>query len=99
MNVRNSMNARVISVALDRPPRPRLLPYRIVGREHRFPCLWTMYIPPCPCSHNVIRLHDRLVHVVKEFMTEAGAVKGRDLRLGVRRMRSRAYRDRYGNVV
>jgi hypothetical protein len=32
-------------------------------------------------------------------MDEAGAVKGRDLRLEVRRIRSRAYRDRHGDVV
>jgi hypothetical protein len=32
-------------------------------------------------------------------MLEAGATKGRDLRLEVCRLRSGAYRDRHGNVV
>jgi hypothetical protein len=42
------------------------------------------HIPRCPCSWYVIQLHDRIVHVLEEFMLEAGATKGRDLRLGVR---------------
>jgi hypothetical protein len=45
------------------------------------------HIPWCPCSWYVIRLHDRIVRVLKEFMLEAGAIKGRDLRLEVRRIR------------
>jgi hypothetical protein len=37
--------------------------------------------------------------VLEEFMLEAGATKGRDLLLEVRRIRSGAYRDRHGDVV
>jgi hypothetical protein len=39
------------------------------------------HIPRRPCSWHVIHLHDRIVHVLEEFMLEAGAVKGRDLQL------------------
>jgi hypothetical protein len=39
------------------------------------------HIPLCPYSWYVIQLHDRIVHVLEEFMLEAGATKGRDLRL------------------
>jgi hypothetical protein len=53
-------------------------------------------IPRCPCSWYVIQLHDRIVYVLKEFMLEAGATKGRDLRLEVHRIRSEASRDRLG---
>jgi hypothetical protein len=42
------------------------------------------HIPRCPCSWYVIQLHDRMVHVFEEVMLEAGATKGRDLRLEVR---------------
>jgi hypothetical protein len=51
------------------------------------------------CSWYVIQLHSRVVHVLEEFMLEAGATKGRDLRLEVRRVRSGASRDRHGDVV
>jgi hypothetical protein len=37
------------------------------------------HIPRCPCSWYIIQLHDRIVHVLEEFMLEAGATKGRDL--------------------
>jgi hypothetical protein len=37
--------------------------------------------------------------MLEEFMLEAGASKGRDLRLEVRRIRSGASRDRLGDVV
>jgi hypothetical protein len=37
--------------------------------------------------------------VVEEFMLDAGAPKGRDLWLEVRRIRSGASRDRHGDVV
>jgi hypothetical protein len=57
------------------------------------------HIPRCPCSWYVIRLHDRVVHVLEEFMLEAGAAKGRGLRLEVRRIRSGASRGRPGDVV
>jgi hypothetical protein len=57
------------------------------------------HIPRCPCSWYVIQLHDRIVHVLEEFMLEAGATKGRDLRLKVRRTRSGASRDRHVDVV
>jgi hypothetical protein len=56
-------------------------------------------IPRCPCSWYVIYLHDRDVHVLEEFMLEAGATTGRDLRLEVRLIRSGASRDRHGDVV
>jgi hypothetical protein len=45
--------------------------------------------PPCSCCG--IELHDRVVRVLEDFMLEAGATKGRDLRLEVRRIRSRAF--------
>jgi hypothetical protein len=57
------------------------------------------HIPRCPCSSYVIQLHDRIVHVLEELMLEAGATKGRDLQLKVRRIRSGASRDRHGGVV
>jgi hypothetical protein len=57
------------------------------------------HIPRCPCSWYDIQLHDQIVHVLKEFMLEAGATKGRDLRLEVRRIRSIASRDRTVDVV
>jgi hypothetical protein len=47
----------------------------------------------------VIQLHDRIAHVLEEFKLEAGATKGRDLRLEVRRIQSGASRDRHGDVV
>jgi hypothetical protein len=37
--------------------------------------------------------------VLEEFMLEAGAIKGRDLRLEVRRIRSGASRYRHGDVI
>jgi hypothetical protein len=55
--------------------------------------------PRCPCSWYVIHLHDRIVQVLEEIMLEAGAAKGRDLRLEVRRIRSGASQYRHGNVV
>jgi hypothetical protein len=57
------------------------------------------HISRCPCSLCVIHLHDRIFHVLEEFMLEAGATKGLDLRLEVRRIRSGASRDRYWDVV
>jgi hypothetical protein len=57
------------------------------------------HIPRCPCSWYVIQLHDRVVHVLEEFMLEAGATNGRDLLLEVRRIRAGASRDRPGDVV
>jgi hypothetical protein len=39
-------------------------------------------IPRCPCSWYVIHLRDRIVHVLEEFMLEAGAIEGL-LRLAV----------------
>jgi hypothetical protein len=57
------------------------------------------HTPRCPCSWHAIQLHDRIVHVLEELMSEAGATKGRDLRLEVRRIRSGASRDRPGDVV
>jgi hypothetical protein len=43
--------------------------------------------------------HDRDVHLTEEFMIEAEHLKGRDLRMEVRRIRSGASRDRHGDVV
>jgi hypothetical protein len=57
------------------------------------------HIPRCPFSWHVIQLHDRIVHVLEEFMLEAGATKGRYLRMEVRRIWSGASRDRHGGVV
>jgi ribosomal silencing factor RsfS len=57
------------------------------------------HIPRCPYSWYIIQLHNRIVHVVEEFMLEAGATKGRNLRLEVRRIRSGASRDRHRDVV
>jgi hypothetical protein len=34
------------------------------------------HIPRCPCSWNVIQLHDLIVHVLEEFMLEAGLLRG-----------------------
>jgi hypothetical protein len=44
------------------------------------------HIPRCPSSWYVIQLHDRIFHVLEDFMLEAGATKGQDLRLEVRRI-------------
>jgi hypothetical protein len=57
------------------------------------------HIPRCPCSWYIIQLHDRIVHVLEEFMLEAEATYGRDLRLEVRRIRSGASRDRHRDAV
>jgi hypothetical protein len=57
------------------------------------------HMPRCPCSWYIIQLHDRIVHGLEEFMLEARATKGRDLRLEVRRIRSGASWDRDGDVV
>jgi hypothetical protein len=45
------------------------------------------HLPRCPCLCYVTWLHGRIVHVVHEFMVEAAAVKIRDLRMEVRRIR------------
>jgi hypothetical protein len=34
------------------------------------------HIPRCPCSWYVITLYGRIVHVLEEFMLEAGATNG-----------------------
>jgi hypothetical protein len=57
------------------------------------------HVPQCPCSWYVIQLLDRVVHVLEEFMLEAGATNGRNLRPEVRRIRSGASRYRYGDAV
>jgi hypothetical protein len=44
------------------------------------------HIPVCPCSWYVIHPHDGVVRMLQEFMLAAGATKGRDLRLKVRRI-------------
>jgi hypothetical protein len=43
--------------------------------------------------------HSLYVHVLEYSMLKAGAIKGRDLRLEVRRIRSGASRYRHGDVV
>jgi hypothetical protein len=89
-SVRDAMSPMVISVAMASPPRPRLLP--CLERADR--------IPRRPCSpYYVTRLDDLIVHVLEECMVVAGAVKGRDLHLEVRRIRSGASRDRHGDFV
>jgi hypothetical protein len=45
------------------------------------------HIPRCPRSYYLIRLHDRIVNVLDEFMAEAGAIKRRDLRSEARQIR------------
>jgi hypothetical protein len=62
-------------------------------------CLWTTSTPRCPCSWYAVQLHDRIVYLLEEFMLEAGATEGRDFRLEVRYIRSRASRYRHGDVV
>jgi hypothetical protein len=57
------------------------------------------HIPRCPSFWYVIQLHDRIVHVLEEFILEAGATKGRDSRSDVPRIRSGASRDRPWDVV
>jgi hypothetical protein len=58
------------------------------------------HIPRCPFSrYYVIRLHDRISHVVEEIINEVGAVEGRDLRQKVHRILPRASRDRPGDDV
>jgi hypothetical protein len=60
-------------------------------------------ISRCPCvllvCHSAPRLHDGVVHVLEDFMFEAGAIKGRDLWLEVRRIRLGAPRYRPRDVV
>jgi hypothetical protein len=57
------------------------------------------HVPRCPCSWYIIQLHDRIIRVLEEFMLEAGATKGRDLRLEVRRIQSGASRDRHEDMA
>jgi hypothetical protein len=52
------------------------------------------HIPRSPCPHSAIQLHDRIVHVLEEYMAEAGAIKGRDLLLEVHRIRCGTFNDR-----
>jgi hypothetical protein len=56
-------------------------------------------VPELLVCHLARRWADGVVHVVEGFILEAGATKGRDLRLKVRRIRSGASRDRHGDVV
>jgi hypothetical protein len=56
------------------------------------------HIPMCPCSWYVIQVHGRVVHVLEEFILEAGATKGQDSRLEVHRSRSGASRNRLRDV-
>jgi hypothetical protein len=60
----------------------------IIDHIHRYPCSW-----------HAIMLHDRIAHVVKEVMLEAGATKGWELCLEVRRIRSGVSRYQHGGVV
>jgi hypothetical protein len=57
------------------------------------------HIRRCTCFWYVIELHYRIAKVLQEIMLEAGATKGRDLRLEVRRIRLEAFRDRPRDVV
>jgi hypothetical protein len=68
-------------------------------KKRRIHALLIDHIPRCPCSWYVIQLHGRIVHVLEEFMLEAGATNGRDLLLEVRRIRPGASRDRPGDAV
>jgi hypothetical protein len=74
--------------------------YRAPLSRERSTCAMLMdHIPRYPCSWYAMQLDDRIVHVLKELVLEAGATKGRDLRLEVRRIRSGASRYRHGDVV
>jgi hypothetical protein len=57
------------------------------------------HIPRFTCSWYIIHRYDRVVHVLEEFMLEAGATKRRDLRLEDRRIRLGASPYRLGDVV
>jgi hypothetical protein len=67
--------------------------------ERSTPAMLVDHISRCPCSWYVIQLYGRIVHVLEEFVLEAGATKGRDLWLEFRRIRSGASRGRHANVV
>jgi hypothetical protein len=85
-SVRDAMSPRELSAALAPPLGPRLLPCPGSGR--RPPCLWTtshVVLAHIMLFGSMIKLI--IVHVLEEFMIEAGAIKGRDLRLEVRRIR------------
>jgi hypothetical protein len=88
----------VTSFALASPPRPRLLP--CMGSKRRSPCSRTI------CVVGLARIMpfgamtaSYIVHVVEEFMAEAGAAKRLEFRSEARRIRSRASLDRHGGVV
>jgi hypothetical protein len=49
----------------------------ISGERSTAPML-TDHIPRCPCSLYVIQLHDRIIHVLEEFMRDAGTGLPRD---------------------
>jgi hypothetical protein len=70
-----------------------------LSAPHSITSMLMDYIPRCPCSWYVTQLHDRIIHVLEEFMLATGAIKGRDLRLEVRRIRSEASRDHLEDVV
>jgi hypothetical protein len=64
------------------------------------------HIPKCPCVRafanvgiSCIQLRDRVAHALEGFILEAGANKGRDLRLEVRCIRPGYSRDRPRDVV
>jgi hypothetical protein len=78
------------------------LPQSLVGpylrRRYRAPlsmsgecsttAIFIEHTPRRPCSWYVIQLDDRIIRVLEEeIMLEAGATKGRDLPLEVRRIR------------
>jgi hypothetical protein len=78
---------------------PSTISCATISGEHSTTAMLMDHIPRCPCSWYVIQLHDRIVHVLEGFMFEAGATKGRDLRLEARCIRSGASRNRHGDVV
>jgi hypothetical protein len=57
------------------------------------------HIPRCPCSWCIIQLHDQIVQVLEDLVLEAGATKGRDLRLRVPRIWLGASWDLLGDMV
>jgi hypothetical protein len=86
-SVRDTMRPRVILVALAFPPRPRMLPF--LGKGRRSPCSWTKSLAALSRITLFGSMTALLANVAGEFMAETGAVM-RDLRMEVRRIRSRA---------
>jgi hypothetical protein len=79
--VRGGVRLRECLVILVPPPLSPLPPCRGSGR--RSPCILIDHIPRRPWPWYVMQTHFRSVNVLKELMTEARAIKGRDLRMEI----------------